>query len=167
MKTKIHKLTGKRRQYLWEAGEKRNKRQFRKMEKLLFERPSFHHQPKETFQSAFNSISGSWSHRKSTLTEYLFFGGGRAGGTYTCLNHFKRTIINMKNLHNWRLTLITESLLPQTSDLQPQRSSPQISEKEMCADQNRRPTLQYRLFCLGMGRDELREVSGICNGRML
>lgn len=87
-----------------------------------------------------------------------------AGGTYTWLSYFKRTIINMKNFHNWRLTMIRESLFPQTSDLlHPPCSSPQISEKEMCADQNLRPTLQYRLFCLGIGR----EVSGICNRRML
>ena len=101
---------------------------------------------------------------ESQHKQNIFFLGGDGGKTYTWLNYFKRTIINMKNLHNWRLTLITERLLPQISDLPHSPCfSLQISEKEMCADQNLRPTLQYRLFCLGTGR----EVSGICNGRML
>lgn len=37
MKIKIYKLTGIWKQYLWDSGEKRNKWQFRKTEKLLFE----------------------------------------------------------------------------------------------------------------------------------
>ena len=131
MKTKTHKLTGKWKQYLWEAGEKSSKWQFRKMEKLLFEWPTSHHQPKETSQSASNNIPGSWSHRKSTLTEYLLLGG--RGGTYTRLSYFKRTIINMKNFHNWRLTLIIEFISPNIgSSTSPMLFSTNLRKGDVC-----------------------------------